>query len=383
MAEPLLVFADDWGRHPSSCQHLVRQMLPHRSVTWVNTVGMRPPRIDLATARRGLEKIRQWVRPAKPQAAGMEPANPRVLNPRMWPWVSSRLDRAINRRLLLKQLRPVVDAMPEPPVVVTTIPVVADLIGELPARRWVYYCVDDFGEWPGLDHEAVRRLEGLLVRRVDEVVAVSETLRRRMAEFGREAHLLTHGVDTDHWAGEGTDLPPALANLPRPLVVFWGVVDRRMDVAFVRALADELPDATLLFAGPVSDPDPELLRVPRLTTTGSLPFAELPALARRADVLVMPYADLPVTRAMQPLKLKEYLATGRPTVVRDLPANRDWADALDLAATPHEFAQLVRQRISTGLPPEQRDARERLADESWAAKAAMFENWLSAAEVVR
>ena len=88
----------------------------------------------------------------------------------------------------------------------------------------------------------------------------------------------------------------------------------------------------------------------------------------KPPVLVMPYADLPVTRAMQPLKLKEYLATGKPTVVRDLPATRGWGDCLDLAGSPEEFAHLVRLRLATGLPAEQRAARTRLAGESWATK---------------
>ena len=377
---PLLVFADDWGRHPSSCQHLVRELLPRRQVVWVNTIGTRPPRLDRATLRRGLEKARQWLRPAR-RASGRQPdvapANPLVLNPRMWPWLSSALDRRLNRWLLAKQLAPVVRDLPAPPVAVTTLPVVADLTDVLPVARWVYYCVDDFSLWPGLDGAALRRLEERLVRRVDEVVAVSETLRDRLAGLtGRPVHLLTHGVDLDFWS-DGTARPPAaLGGRERPLVVFWGVVDRRTDVAFVRRLAEDLPRGTVVLAGPHNDPDPALLRLPRVVATGSLPFEQLPALAREAAVLVMPYADLPVTRAMQPLKLKEYLATGRPAVVRALPATRAWADCLDLADSPEAFAAVVRRRLATGLPAGQRAARGRLADESWVAKARAFERRL-------
>jgi hypothetical protein len=101
-------------------------------------------------------------------------------------------------------------------------------------------------------------------------------------------------------------------------------------------------------------------------------LADLPALAVSASVLIMPYADLPVTRAMQPLKLKEYLATGRPVVVRDLPATRGWADCLDLAGTPEDFAAAVRRRLADGVPAAQRVARARLSAETWKAKAAEF-----------
>jgi glycosyltransferase involved in cell wall biosynthesis len=375
-AAPLLMFADDWGRHPSSCQHLIRQLRTSRDVVWVNTIGTRPPRLDMATFLRGWEKARQWLRPAA-DIPGLTPSNPRVLNPRMWPWFSSGLDRRVNRRLLLRQLRPVVRALPAPPVVVTTLPIVADLIDALPVARWVYYCVDDFSLWPGLDGAALRRLEAKLLPRVDEVIAVSETLRDRLAGLtGRPIRLLTHGVDLDFWAGDCDESIAGLTGVERPLVVFWGVTDRRMDVAFVRRLAADLTCGTIVLVGPIDSPDPSLLKLPRVLHLGPQPFHRLPALARAAKVLVMPYADLPVTRAMQPLKLKEYLATGRPVVVRDLPSTREWSDALDLAVTPEAFSAAVRRRIDTDLPAGQRAARARLADESWAAKAEQFEEWI-------
>jgi len=379
-AAPLLVFADDWGRHPSSCQHLVGQLLPRRSVTWVNTVGTRPPRFNLATVRRGWEKAKQWVRPP----AAKEPADqasPLVLNPRMWPWMASRFDRALNRRLLVRQLGPLLRGLPAPPVAVTTLPIVADLVGGLPVARWVYYCVDDFGRWPGLDGPALRRLEEQLVRGMDTIVAVSEALRDRLAGMcDAPVQLLTHGVDPEFWSDESAEAIPALSGLERPLIAFWGLIDRRMDLGFVKRLSADLAHGTIVLAGPHDQPDPALLRLPRVASIGQLSFDQLPRLGREAAVLVMPYADLPVTRAIQPLKLKEYLATGRPVVARDLPAVREWADALDVADNPEAFSTAVRRRLATGLPADQRAARGRLAAESWQAKAREFERILGEPE---
>jgi glycosyltransferase involved in cell wall biosynthesis len=375
-AAPLLVFSDDWGRHPSSCQHLVRRLLDRRAALWVNTIGTRAPRLDLPTMRRGLGKVRQWLRPAGRGPGDAGPPNLRVLNPRMWPWLRSRFDRWLNRRLLVRQLTPAVRDLPEPPVAITTLPVVADLMGRLPVRRWVYYCVDDFSQWPGLDQDVMRRMEAEVVARADVVVAVSEPLQERLARMGRPAHLLTHGVDLDFWTSP-TDapLPDGLDRLERPWVVFWGVVDRRMDVAFVNRLAADLTRGTVLLVGPEQGLDPALFASPRVVRVPPVRFAQLPRLAREAGVLVMPYADLPVTRAMQPLKLKEYLATGRPVVARDLPANRVWVGGLDLADSPAAFSEIVRERLHTGLPDGQRQARARLAGEGWGAKARAFAAW--------
>ena len=371
----LLVFADDWGRHPSSCQHLIRHLVGRREVYWVNTIGTREPRLNLATLRRGCEKISNWIRRPVGGADSL-PANLRVLNPKMWPWSSRPFDQGLNRELLFRQLAPVVRSLPVPPIAVTTLPIVSDLMGLLPVQRWVYYCVDDFGEWPGLAQAGLRQMEERLIRRADCLVAVSETLQDKMAQRGRQAHLLTHGIEPDFWTTEGPARPlPQLDSLPRPLVVFWGVIDRRMDVGFVKQLAAEQKRGTVVFVGRKDDPDPALFAIPGVVHVPALPFADLPNLAAAASVLIMPYADLPVTRAMQPLKLKEYLATGRPAVVCDLPANRSWSDCMDLADTPAEFARLVRLRLDQGLPASQREARRRLAHETWAAKARCFENW--------
>jgi len=367
----ILVFADDWGRHPSSCQHLIGHLLDRHDVWWVNTIGMRTPQFDRATVSRGVEKIRQWLRGPIPADAG--PANPRVLNPRMWPWFSTRFGRSLNRRLLLRALTPVVESLPEPPVVVTTLPIVSELIGVLPARRWVYYCVDDFGEWPGLDHTALRRMERRLIDEADELIAVSKTLQTKLDRSGRTAALLSHGVEREFWAAPPPTEVPPLTGLERPLIVFWGVVDRRMDMAFVQKLAADLEWGTIVIVGPELDADPALRSIPRVVRLPPLAFAQLPCVAREASVLIMPYADLPVTRAIQPLKLKEYLCTGKPTVVRDLPANRDWADCMDLADTPEAFSRAVRMRLQTRLPVHQKAARARLSHESWREKAQVFE----------
>jgi glycosyltransferase involved in cell wall biosynthesis len=370
----LLVFADDWGRHPSSCQHLVRLLLDRRPVSWVNTIGTRTPQLNLATLQRAFGKFRQWLR--GPASREPLPANLHVLNPKMWPWFTRPMDRWLNRKLLVRQLASVIRAMPEPPVAITTLPIVADLMDELDVRRWIYYCVDDFSQWPGLDQATLRRMEEALVRRADVLVAVSETLRDRLARMGRESHLLTHGVDLDFWRTPATAPVPALDGLERPLIVFWGVVDRRMDVALVKRLAADMTHGTIILLGPKADPEPGLFESRRVVYLEPLPFEQLPVLAQAADVLVMPYEDLPVTRAMQPLKLKEYLATGKPAVVRDLPATHGWADCLDLAATPEAFSQAVRLRLSTGLPTQQKEARARLADETWAEKARQLEQWI-------
>ena len=395
----LLVFSDDWGRHPSSCQHLVRNLLDRYPVLWVNTIGTRTPRFDLQTMKRVTEKLRQWGSSKLSNASHQqqdEAAAPRVeshdnlqvVNPKMWPWFGSGRDRKLNRWLLSKQLASLISQLPQPVVSLTTLPITADLPEALPVDRWVYYCVDDFSQWPGLDGNTLRTMDRAMIQRADSLIAVSETLQKMIADEGRSSSLLTHGVDFDFWkAGcdlRGTCLQTRPGSNPThqdgpgspsysPAVVFWGVIDRRMDTPSLTQLSRDMADGTIMLIGPQQNPDPAILALPNVKTLPAQPITALPAIANQASVLVMPYADLPVTRAMQPLKLKEYLATGKPVVVNQLPSTDAWSDCMDVAKTPEQFSRLVRERISTGITASQALARNRLQQECWNSKAAQLE----------
>jgi glycosyltransferase involved in cell wall biosynthesis len=224
-------------------------------------------------------------------------------------------------------------------------------------------------------------METELVRRTDKLVAVSKTLRNKLRRVRKVVSLVTHGVDVEYWTARDEQRAfPELEGVQRPLIIFWGVTDGRMEVNFVKRLAADLQRGTIVLVGPQCNCDPILNKAARVVCLGPVRYEMLPRLAREAAVLIMPYADMAVTRAMQPLKLKEYLATGKPAVVRDLPATREWSDCLDLAATPQAFSDAVRLRLTTGLPDDQRRARARLKAETWVAKARLFERFALAGE---
>lgn len=341
-------------------------MLPRVQVRWVNTIGMRTPRFDLATMRRGAEKLLKWTNWRTDQEDRSSKANPTVLNPRMWPRFRRGWERRLNRRLLESSLTKHIQSES---VALTTVPIVADLVGRLPMLRWVYYRVDDFAAWPGHDADTVASLERDLIQRVDRIVVAGENLRGIVEDLGRSADVLTHGVDLEFWSNPTANAAAESAELERPVILFWGLIDQRLDVEMVAALAHSLDRGTIMLVGPEQESPRELNDLRRVIRCGAVSMSRLPALAAAADVLVMPYIDSPVTRAMQPLKLKEYLATGKPVVATDLPAVREWADCLDVATESRQFVKLVQRNCADGIAPAQFAARRRLRQESWQAKS--------------
>ena len=103
----------------------------------------------------------------------------------------------LNRVLLRRALAGVLDGNPKPAAVITTVPITADLAASFPGVRWIYYCVDDFAEWPGLDGDTLRRMELDLLRHVATVICVSDVLKRRLAAAW---HL---GAPADPWGRVG------------------------------------------------------------------------------------------------------------------------------------------------------------------------------------
>lgn len=371
--EHWLIFSDDWGRHPSSCQYLTRRLLNRVEVTWVNTIGMRPPRWDRATLDRVVGKLYQAAKPkTRIVDTNKDDRRPRVLSPWMWPWFKRCWDRDWNRWLLGTQLRRLLARVPRPSIALTTIPIVADLMGQLPVDRWVYYCVDDFSQWPGLDQETMGRMEECVIRRADSLIAASVSLQDRLRRLGRDAELCTHGVDLETWQVPG----PITFRWPLPIAgptaLFWGVIDRRLDTPLLSHLATTYPELSIVLVGPTQQPDPALRSLPNIHFLPPVDIRQLSAMAQSADCLIMPYVKTPLTHAMQPLKLKEYLATGRPAVVRRLPSTVPWVEACDVIDTAEELVQAVRYRIEHGISAAQQVARQKLAEESWSHKAVDF-----------
>ena len=127
------------------------RLLPRYPVTWCNTIGTRLPGWDLYSFARGIEKLRSWTR-AETQVSEQDASDvrPRVIAAVMWPSFRFRAGRRFNRWRLDRAITKL-PTTADQRIAVTTLPLVADLVGTTPVDRWVYYCVDDLSAWPGLD----------------------------------------------------------------------------------------------------------------------------------------------------------------------------------------------------------------------------------------
>jgi glycosyltransferase involved in cell wall biosynthesis len=271
-------------------------------------------------------------------------------------------DRALQRRARRMGLRE--------PALITTNPLLAGFAEFAWTGPVTYFAHDDWLSyppherwWPAYEESFARVRE-----RGRRVCAVSEAALARIRPTGPCA-VIANGLDPEEWSGPARAAPEWVARARRPLLLYVGSLDSRLDVAALLALARELPDAQIALVGPLLDAKhiAPLAQAGNVTVHERLAREQLTGLIRAADVGLVPHVSSPLTRAMSPLKLYEYLAGGLPVVASDLQPMRDVDPGVTLIEPGGDYASGVRAALARGRSDE--DRRERfIAEHSWAAR---------------
>jgi hypothetical protein len=153
--------------------------------------------------------------------------------------------------------------------------------------------------------------------------------------------LLRHGVDFEHFASAWkTDLPIPyeLADIPKPLVGFFGLVHHWIDVDLISRVAAMRPGYSFVLIGDCKVDVSNLRRLPNVHLLGRRDYSALPAYCARFDAAILPFMQSAMTVSINPVKMYEYLAAGLPVVSTPLPESSRFPTAIHIARTPLEFA---------------------------------------------
>jgi len=366
MPRGIVVFGEDWGAHPSSTQHLVARLARDRDVIWVNSIGLRRPRLDRRDLGRVVAKLKGAARSRPPNAATAPPLGGRmtIVEPRAVSWPGSRAARLFNKLSLGAQLRGALARRSmRNPILWASLPSAVSVVGELGESAVVYYCGDDFGALAGVDHGAARTMERELVERAGLVLAASAELAARFPR--QRVALAPHGVDFELFSTPA----PRAADLPlgRPVAGFYGSLAEWIDVEMLAQAARALPDWTFALIGEVRADTGPLAGLANVALLGPRPHRELPSYAQHWDVSLLPFRDTAQIRACNPLKLREYLAAGAPVAATDFPALEGYRAHIEVARGASDFAgAILRARQGQANVAARRAS---VAGESWDARA--------------
>ena len=371
MSETFLVFSDDWGGHPSSCQHLFKRISRKNRVIWVNTI-MRMPSFSLADFKKIFSKLCG----SKKSDEGQVECPVTAIRPLMVP-MFNRLGRYINKKLLVRQLRSYLKKeRVESFIVVTTLPIVADVVSKLGAQKIVYYCVDEFSEWPGHNRDQMKNMEADLLPQADVVITTSNTLFEAKKPFVEKIHCLPHGVDISHFSNVE---PQCADEFSHPMIGYYGLFDERSDLSLIEYILSNRPDWHIMVVGEVRGDVSALRKYPNMHFYGKLSYDQLPAVVNGFDICILPYNVDALTHNINPLKFKEYLATGLPVVTTALPDLKQYSDVIGWAQTAEQFVGMCESFLNqTDQQRKQRidQTKKYLEGQSWDDKARAFLSYI-------
>ncbi|MGF1739407.1 glycosyltransferase [Photobacterium satsumensis] len=365
-----LVFGEDWGRHPSSSQHLLQAIGQQYDVHWINSIGLRQPTLNHRDLRRMWEKVTTRSADSRsnntaPEQNGLLDEPTTIIKPLVWPMAQHPILKALNSHLLKRQLSEKTYRR----IVWAALPSAVDYLDICDSDLVVYYCGDDFTALAGVDHQLAATAEQRLIARADIIFACSPAL---LAKFPvRKTVLLPHGVHLSQFA-KPTHCPEDI-DPSSPCIGFYGSLNNWLDQTLIIKLAKARPNIHFYFIGR-QDCDTAMLRQQEnITLLPAKPHQQLARYLQHWTMAILPFIDNEQIRACNPLKLREYLAAGCPVISSAFPATTPYRSVITTATSETEWLNAIDQ-YSQWTPYQRQSHSKRayqiVANESWECRAA-------------
>lgn len=351
-ALPLVYFAhqDWWSHHPCSSYHLSRSFSRHRLVLFVNSIGMgmpspRSPDFMIRVTR----KIRSYTK-----FLVKVDENIYVFSPITIPGNKTRTLFWINQALLSLQIYPLLFFLRiRKPIVFVANPFFALFIKRMKKRALAYFVTDKYDADETQNGVRINQLQKQLLENADAVFCVSQAMHSRLIKQGFNAYYMPHGVDFDHFSSiqKDIDSPIELKFIQRPIVGFMGAIESLiLDRKLLEKIIEDNRQMSFVFVGNLSNELKYLMQHKNCHMLGKKDYALMPIYLRAFDVCILPFNQNEWIHYCNPIKLKEYLAAGKPTVSTYFPEIDNYQDVVYCARDYNKFSELLRKAVEEDNP---------------------------------
>jgi len=263
-------------------------------------------------------------------------------------------------------------------------------VGRLDWSMVVYDCVDEYSTFPAYAAPArnreIRGNEEKLLKLADVVFTTSKPLFELKREFNPNTYLVQNVGDAEHFGKamlEGTIIPSDIASIKKPIIGYVGALDAyKVDFELIKYIATERLDWSIVLIGPVAEGDPatqvdSFKKFSNVHFLEERPYRELPGYIKAFGVCIIPYSINEYTKYSFPLKVHEFLATGKPVVTTALPSVMGLSDVLKIASGYKQFIQFLEEALE-GDSPKAKAQRLKVARENtWEHRVQQLLNTIS------
>ena len=346
-------------------------------VIFVNSISM-----GLAPMKSGevlpriKRKLKSYAKLARTTEEGVT-----VVSPAVVPFFGSRAAVAANRRLLAAQISSLAKRRGlSNPILWIAIPTAVEVVGRLHESLVIYHVSDKY-DANTMDHATdpalIRKLHGQAISTADLIFYSSRKLLAE-AEQGREkSYLLEQAVDFDHWSTISRGdirLAEAVTRIPHPRVGYFGAIEPWLiDQELIKQASRGRPDWNWIFIGNKSR-GLEIETLPNVHFLPPVAYQDLPAYAAGFDVCVLPWnTEVPFTSYGSAIKVREYLASGKPVVISPLPEYESMSEVLRIGRTREQFLDLIDEALHEKGSQLMKARQASVRDGTWDARA----EWVS------
>ncbi|HEY6332470.1 MAG TPA: glycosyltransferase [Blastocatellia bacterium] len=377
--ESIICFAgeDWWYHHPHSKNHIMKRLArAGNTVVFVNSISMGLPSLSSPDLFHKIKrKLASYAKLVRKTEEGIV-----VLSPIVLPFYSSRIVRALNRLLLFVQFRLLMVALDiRRPVLWIAIPTASDLVGRLRESALIYQVSDKY-DANKMDHaisaDIIRGMHEQLLQQADLIYYSGRKLYQEALvehpEIAGKSKLLEQAVDFEHFSkatGVHLPIPPDIAAIPAPRLGYFGAVDSWIiDQELVRYVGSNRPGWNWVFLGLRALPL-DIESLPGVHYLGSKPYADMPAYAAAFDVCVLPWVtDNEFVNYGSAIKVREYLATGKPVVITPLYEYESLDGILRIARGYDDFIAKIESALASDSEDDRRARQQAVESSTWDAR---------------
>jgi GT2 family glycosyltransferase/glycosyltransferase involved in cell wall biosynthesis len=246
-------------------------------------------------------------------------------------------------------------------------------------KRWgwkiIYDCMDEHGGFT-TNHSSMLRYEDSLILGSDLALATSRALYDKIAPRARRALLLPNATDFDHFHSAGKERP--LADLPRPIVGYYGAISDWFDVDMVRTAALARPGWQFVLIGHTFGADINWLQqCSNVHLLGEKPYQSLPSYLQDFDVACIPFLLNSLTAATNPVKFYEYMSAGKPVVAVQLPDLAPYQEYFYPARDATDFVTQVERALQEHGAEKARHRQKLARRNTWSARYRQLDSAIS------
>lgn len=259
------------------------------------------------------------------------------------------------------------------PVVIIANPAAVDVALRMKKLRLIYQRTDRFEEADGVDVDVILKCDRKLKAKSDLTFYVNNMIYNEELSQCKRAIFLDHGVDFDKFALADRDsfIPAEMTNIPKPIIGYFGTIYKNsVDIELAAKVADLLPGMSFVYIGTLYEKYSNLSEKNNVWMLGQKTYDEIPHYGKCFDVAILPWNRNRWTEASNPIKVKEYLALGKPFVCTPYFSElENYRDVAYVGESPKEFAECIKKALQEDSLDKIEYRRKKIEPDTWDSKA--------------